>query len=75
MDFMSRHPLPDTEEDTIEASVRSVVKTENAIIMEHIQEETKADEQLQKLMKSIQLGNWDVHQHDSEITPFFQVRS
>ena len=75
LDFMSRQPLPDTEEDTIEASVRSVVKTENAIIMEHIQKETKADEQLQKLMKRIQLGDWEVHQRDPDITPFFQVRS
>ena len=75
LDFMSRQPLPDTEEDTIEASVRSVVKTENAIIMEHIQKETKADEQLQKLMKRIQLGDWEVHQRDPDITPFFRVRS
>eukprot|EP00794_Sanderia_malayensis_P021366 gene21366-23446_t len=75
LDFISRHPLPDTEEDTIEASVRSVVKTENAIVMEHIQEETKTDEQLQKLMKRIHMGDWEVHQHDPDIAPFFQVRS
>ena len=75
MEFMSRHTLLDTKEDTIEASVRSVVKTENAIIMEHIQKETKADEQLQKLMKRIQFGDWEVHQRDPDITPFFQVRS
>eukprot|EP00794_Sanderia_malayensis_P020867 gene20867-22919_t len=75
LDFISRHPLSDTEEDTIEASVRSVVKTENAIIMDHIQEETKTDEQLQKLMQRIHMGDWEVHQHDPDIAPFFRVRS
>eukprot|EP00794_Sanderia_malayensis_P017874 gene17874-19653_t len=75
LDFISRHPLPDTQKDTIEESVRYVAETEYAITMEHIQGETKTNELLQKLMKRIHKGDWEVHQHDPDIAPFFQVRS
>ena len=38
LNFISRHPLPETEEDTIEAYVKYLVKTEHAVILDHIKE-------------------------------------
>ena len=69
LDFISRHPLPETEEDTIQASVKYLVKTEHAVILDDIKEETKADKQLQKLRERIQNGDWKVHKKTQMLHP------
>ena len=74
LDFISRDPLPETEEDTIQASVKCLVKTEHAVILDHIKEETKSDNQLQKLKERIQNGDWEVHKNDPDVAPFYQIR-
>ena len=51
--FISRHPSPETEEDIKETPVKYLFKTEHAVILQHIKEETKADKQLQKLKEKI----------------------
>ena len=38
LDFISRHPLPETEEDTMEAYVNYLVKTEHAVILDNMKE-------------------------------------
>ncbi len=53
LDFMSRHPLPETGTDSIEKVVKSIVETEHAIILDRIVEETDKNEQLQKVKKRI----------------------
>ena len=64
LDFISRHPLKETEENTKEAFVKYLVKTEHAVILDYIKEETKTDKQLQKWKEKIQNDDWEVHKND-----------
>ena len=43
------------------------MKTEHAVILDHIKEETEADKQLQKLRERIQNGDWEVHKNDPDV--------
>ena len=49
LDFLSRHPLPETGTDSVEIVINQVVSSEYAVVLEHIQDEIRKDTQLQKL--------------------------
>ena len=53
LDFLSRHPLPETEDDGTQKIVRYIVQAEHAVVIDHIREETDNDPVLQKLNKII----------------------
>ena len=40
LDYLSRHPLPETEEDNTEKIVRWTVNAEHAVVVTRIREET-----------------------------------
>ena len=54
--------------------MKYLVKTEHAVILDHIKEETKADKQLQKLKERIQNGDWEIHRNDPDVAPFYQIK-
>ena len=74
LDFLSRHPLPETGRDAVERVIKHVVNAEYAVVMDQIEEETQKDKQLQKLSARIQTGDWERHKMDPDIMPFYGVR-
>ena len=74
LDFLSRHPLPETGRDAVERVIKHVVNAEYAVVMDQIKEETQTDNQLQKLSARIQTGDWERHKKDPDIMPFHGVR-
>ena len=75
LDFLSRHPLPETGRDAVERVIKHVVVNEEyAVVMDQIKEETRKDNQLQKLSARIHTGDWEQHKKDPDILPFYGVR-
>ena len=75
LDFLSRHPLPETGKDTIERVIKYTVTAEHAVVVDHIKEETLKDTQLQKLSTRILTGDWEQHKKDPDIAPFYSVQN
>ena len=53
LDFLSRHPLPETGDDKTEKIIRWNVNEEHAVVVTRIREETQKDEILRQLAKRI----------------------
>ena len=53
LDYLSRHPLPETGKDNTEKIIRWTVNAEHAVIITRIREETLKDEVMQRLVKRI----------------------
>ena len=49
LDFLSRHPLPEKENDGTERVIKAVIHNEHVVVLERLQEETNKDEKLLKL--------------------------
>ena len=74
LDFLSRHPLPESGTDSTEKVIKQVVEADHAVVIERIREETKRDKQLQKLCQRIHDEDWESHRKDPDITPFYSIR-
>jgi hypothetical protein len=74
LDFLSRHPLPETGRDTVEKVVKQVVNADHAVVIDQIQKETQRDGQLQKLSERIRKGDWENYRRDPDIMPFYSIR-
>ena len=66
LDYLLRHPLPETGSDHIEKTVAAVVQTSHAIMQEDIARATKCDLQLQKIMRCMILHMWEHRKRDQE---------
>ena len=75
LDYLSRHPLPETGSDSIEKTIAAVIQTNHAIVLEDIARATKNDLQLQKIMRCMRLHLWEQHRRDQDIAPFYPVRT
>ena len=49
LDYLSRHPLPETGDDSIKKIIRWTVNTEHAVVVTGIRENTPKEEVMQKL--------------------------
>ena len=74
LDYLSRHPLPETGHDSIERIIKQVVATEHAVLVERIKQETEKDRQLQTLTRRIERGDWEKYKKDLEVEPFYPIR-
>ncbi|XP_068689223.1 uncharacterized protein [Montipora foliosa] len=74
LDFLSRHPLQMTGNDAIEKVIKHVITPEHAIVMDNIREETLKDHKLQNLAARIQMGDWNKHRRDPDISCFYEAR-
>ncbi|XP_038062363.1 uncharacterized protein K02A2.6-like [Patiria miniata] len=74
LDFLSRHPLPETGTDSTEKMIKQVIEADHAVIIDRIRYETQHDKQLQKLHKRIRAEDWESHRKDPDITPFYSIR-
>ena len=54
--------------------MKYVVIAKEAVIVDHIKEETCKDTQLQNLYVRILNGDWEKHQKDPDIVPLYSVQ-
>ena len=74
LDFLSRHPLPETGHDKTEKIIRWNVNAEHAVVVTRIREETQKDEIMQRLAKRIAKGDWEKHKRDKDLEPYLHVK-
>ncbi|CAC5411393.1 unnamed protein product [Mytilus coruscus] len=53
LDYLSRHPLPETENDETEQIVKQILESEHAIVLSKIREETTKDARLKDVMQRL----------------------
>ena len=74
LEYISRHPLPDTENDDTKKIVKWTVESEHAVVVERIREETQKDPKMQKIAKRITRVDWEKHRQDRDVEPFTHVK-
>ena len=74
LDYISRHPLPDTGNDDTEKIVKWTVDSEHAVVVGRIREETQIDPKMQKIAKRIAKADWEKHRRDQDVEPFIHVK-
>ncbi|PFX12680.1 Uncharacterized protein K02A2.6 [Stylophora pistillata] len=74
LDFLSRHPLPETGRDETEKIIKWNVNTEHAVVITRIREDTQKDEIMQRLTKRIAKGDWEKHKRDKDVEPYQHVK-
>ena len=75
LDFLSRHPLPEKENDGTEWVIKAVIDNEHAVVLERLQEETNKDEQLHKLKECILKSDGERNKKDKDISPYYHIRN
>ena len=70
LDYLSRHPLSETGDDSTEKIIRWTVNTEHAVVLTRIREKTPKNEVMQKLVKRIVKGDWEKHKRDKDLEPY-----
>ena len=66
LDYLSRYPLPETEDNTGKV-VRWAVNAEYGGVITRIREEIQKDEVMQQLAKRIAKGDWEKHKREKDI--------
>ena len=74
LDYLSRHPLPDMEDDKTEKIIRWTVNAVHAVVITQIREESQKDEVIQRLAKRIAKGDWEKHKGDKDLEPYLHVQ-
>ena len=74
LDFLSRHPLPETGRGEVEEVIKQVVTAEYAVVIDKIRDETRQDNQMQNVSERIRKGDWEKHRKDPDIVPFYGIR-
>ena len=74
LDYLSKHPLLETRNDSTENVVRLTMNTELAVVITKIRQETFKDEVMQKLAKRITKGDWEKYKRDKDLEPYLQVK-
>ena len=75
LDYLSRHPLPEKENDGTERVIKAVIHNEHAVVLKRLQEETNKDEQLLKLKECILKSDWERNKKDKDISPYYHIRN
>ena len=74
MDYLSRHPLPETERDDTEKTINAIVSNEHGVVMKSIVEATSKDIILQDILKIMSQNSWENHKDRPEIKPYYLVK-
>jgi hypothetical protein len=75
LDFLSRHPLSEKENDGTETVIKAVIHNEHDVVLERLQEVTNKDEQLLKLKECILKSDWERNKKDKDISPYYHIRN
>ena len=74
MDYLSRHPLPVSEKDDTEKTIKMIVNNEHGVVMKSIKEATLKDKILQDVIKRMKQNDWERHKNRTEVKPYYLVR-
>ena len=74
LDYLSRHPLPETGSDSTENIVKWNTNAEHAVVITRIREETRKDPVMQRLAQRIVNGDWEKHKRDKDLEPYIHVK-
>ena len=74
LDYLSRHPLPETGDDHTEKIVRWTMEAQHAVVIERIQAETQKDEAMRKMARTITKGDLNKHRRAPDVAPYYHVR-
>ena len=74
LDFLSRHPLPETGSDETEVMVKYLIEDEHAVVIDKIRKETEKDPQLNKVKQRLMQNDWEEFRKDEDIKPFYPIR-
>lgn len=74
LDYLSRHPLPETGSDSTEKVIKQIILAEHAIVMADIIKATKEDEVLQTIIEKMLTHKWEDIRRDPELAPYYHVR-
>ena len=67
LDYLSWHPLPETEGDDTEKTINWIVSNEHGVVMKRIREATSSDSVLQEILKTMKQNKWEKHKDRPEI--------
>ena len=70
-----RHPLNETGNDHTEKVVKWIIDSEDAVVVERIQEKTQKDPKMQKIAQRVAKADWEKHRRDRDIEPFRHVKN
>ena len=74
LDYLSRHPLPETQRDDTEKTINLIVSNEHGTVMKSIREATSSDPVLQEILKIMKENKWEKVKDRPEIKPYFLIR-
>ena len=74
MDYLSRHPLPQTERDDTEKMIKASDSNEHGVVMKSIREATSKDDILRDVLKRMKQNDSDSHKNRAELKPYFLIR-
>ena len=74
MDYLSRHPLPESENDKTEKVIRQISRSENSTTLEEIRKETATDSTMQEIIQCINKGNWKQQKKNERLKPYFDMQ-
>ena len=74
LDYLSRHPLPETDSDDTEKTINLIISHEHGVVMKSIKEATVSDIVLQEVLKIMKQNNWERNKHRPEIKPYYQIK-
>ena len=67
MDYLSRHPLPETERDDTEQTINAIISNEHGAVMKGIKEAIASDFVLQDVMKIMKENDWERQRTDQRL--------
>ena len=70
LDFMSRHPLPETGDDSTEKWIKTVIHKEHPLILDKVRAEVKKDQMFKTLTEAIMNEKWENLNNDPCLTPY-----
>ena len=74
LDYHSRHPPPETEDESTEKIINCTMEAEHSVVPERIREETIKDETMQKLAQRISKGDWNKYRRDKDVEPYIYIK-
>ena len=74
MDYLSRHPLGETDNDDTEQTIKMIVFNEYTLVMDEIKEEIAKDKTLTKIKEIMRNNDWERYKDQPEIKPYYMVR-
>ena len=73
LDYISRHPIPESHQDNTEQVINHISHKENAETLDRLRTETKKDNILRKLISHVIKNDWIKAEKDLEVSPYKHI--